>query len=86
MWLVIFAAVVVALVLGEGWRQRRKYGAPSGRPNLIGAGFLELQGHLQPDRKVEVMQTQAKGQEATETEQDVAGSGRPPKDGKRAAT
>jgi hypothetical protein len=85
MWLVIFAAVVVALVLGEGWRQRRKYGAPSGRPNLVGAGFLELQGHLQPDRKVEVMQAQAKGQEATATEQEAAGSGRP-KDGKGTGT
>jgi hypothetical protein len=85
MWLVIFAAVVVALVLGEGWRQRRKYGAPSGRPNLVGAGFLELQGHLQPDRKVEVMQAQAKGQEATEIEQDVAGAGKPPRDGNRTA-
>jgi hypothetical protein len=78
MWLVVLAVVVVSLVLGEAWRQRRKYGPPSGRPNLAGAGFLELQGHLQPDRKVEMMQAQAKGQNVADSEQEVAGAGKEP--------
>jgi len=78
--LVVLALVVVSLVLGEAWRQRRKYGPPSGRRNLAGAGFLELQGHLQPDRKVEMMQAQAKGQDVADSEQEVAGAGRAPAD------
>lgn len=77
MWLAVFAAVAVALVLGEGWRQRRKYGPPSGRPNLAGGGFLELQGLLQPDRKMVVMETQLRG-EVADSEQDEAGAGEAP--------
>ena len=79
MWLLILVAVVVSVVLAEGWRQRRKYGPPSGRPNLAGAGFLELQGHLQPDRKVEMMEAQLKGVNVADSEQDAVGAGGAPK-------
>ena len=53
-----------AILFLEGWRQGRKLksrgherGTP---PSLIGTGMLELQKHLQPDRKVEVMMEEMK--------------------------
>ena len=51
-------AVVVTLIVLEGRRQARKLGEEykgSTGTDLMGAGMLELQGHLQPDRKVEVI-------------------------------
>ena len=75
MWLLAVAAVVVLVVLAEGWRQRRIHGRPSGRPNLAGAGFLELQRRLQPDRKVGVRAAEVAGREARGAEQDDAGAG-----------
>lgn len=76
MWVLVLAGVVVLLVVAESIRQTRKYGRASGRPNLAGVGMLELQRHLQPDRRVEVMETQLKNQDAAESEQDPAGAGR----------
>lgn len=76
MWLLVVAGVVVLVVVAESIRQTRKYGRASGRPNLAGVGLLELQGHLQPDRRVEVMEAQLKDQEVAESEQDAAGAGR----------
>lgn len=73
--LLAVAAVVVLLVVLEGWRQARIYGKPSGRPNLAGAGMLELQKHLQADRRVEKLVEQQRD-EAADTERDEAG-GRP---------
>lgn len=78
----VVAAVVVLLVLLESWRQRRIYGKPSGRPNLAGAGMLELQKHLQADRRVDTLVEQLRD-ESAETEEDEAGGlrrppGRPP--------
>ncbi len=68
-WFVITLIVLLpALVLLEGRRQRRRHGAPSGRPGLMGAGMLELQKHLQPDRKVEVLL-----EEKDDVEEDDAG-------------
>lgn len=68
-WLLLGVVVLVPLVvLLEARRQRRRHGAASGRPGLLGAGMLELQRHLQPDRKVEVLQ-----QEKDEAEEDDAG-------------
>lgn len=74
MWLLAFFLVVVVLVLLEGKRQEKKYGKSSGQPSLMGAGFLELQKILQPDRKVEILQQK----EAEEVEQDEAGEGKKP--------
>ncbi len=80
MWLVAFAAIVVLLVLAEAWRQRRKYGRPSGRPNLVGGGLLEVQRLLQPDRKVEMLAAEAQKREVQDAEQDEAGEDRRRKD------
>ena len=72
------AAVVVIAVLLEAWRQRRVYGKPSGRPNLAGAGMLELQKHLQADRRVEKL-VEVQRDASAETERDEAGGPpRPP--------
>ena len=71
--LLLAAGVAFALlVLAEGRRQSRKHGRASGRPGLAGAGMLELQRHLQPDRKVEVLRRQH-GEEPGEVEVDRAG-------------
>ncbi len=75
--LLAVASVVVLLVLLEAWRQRRIYGKPSGRPNLAGAGMLELQKHLQADRRVEKL-VEIQRDESAETEQDEAGGPRQP--------
>ena len=53
--LVVGVPLLVLLVLLEGKRQERIYGKPSARPNLAGAGLLELQKHLQADRRVETL-------------------------------
>jgi hypothetical protein len=53
-----FLAVVVLLVVLEGWRQRRamrRRGERGTAGALLRAGLLELQGHLEPDRKVEIL-------------------------------
>jgi hypothetical protein len=71
------AAVVVLIVVLEGKRQARLYGKPSGRPNLAGAGMLELQKHLQADRRVEKL-VEVQRDESAETEEDEAGGPRRP--------
>ncbi|MEO8585964.1 MAG: hypothetical protein ABI584_07365 [Acidobacteriota bacterium] len=77
--LVLFgvAAAVVLVIVLEGWRQRRIYGKPSGRPNLQGVGMLELQKHLQADRRVETL-VELQRDESAETEHDEAGGPRRP--------
>jgi len=60
--LVVLIVIVLAIVI-EAWRQRRVMGRASGRPNLLGVGALELQRMLEPERKVEVMVQQARGEE-----------------------
>lgn len=72
--LVVGAALLVLLVVLEGKRQARIYGKPSARPNLAGAGLLELQKHLQADRRVETLVEQVKD-EAGEIREDGAGEG-----------
>ena len=76
MWLLVVIAVVVLVVIAESIRQTKKYGRASGRPNLAGVGMLELQRHLQPDRRVEVMETQLKNQDVSDSEQDPGGADR----------
>lgn len=48
----------------EGWRQERRLRARGetrgSRPSLIGSGALELQRHLEPERKVEIVQQEAR--------------------------
>ena len=72
--LVVGIPVLVLLVVLEGKRQARIYGKPSARPNLAGAGLLELQKHLQADRRVETLVEQVKD-EAGETREDGSGEG-----------
>ena len=55
-----FAVAFVLFVILEGKRQEKIYGKPSGRPNLAGVGMLDLQRHLQADRRTETLQQQRK--------------------------
>ena len=75
--LVVGVPLLVLLVYLEGKRQARIYGPPSAHPNLAGAGLLELQKHLQADRRVDTLVEQIRD-EAAETEQDAGGEGRRP--------
>ncbi len=75
--LVVAVPLLVLLVYLEGKRQARIYGPPSARPNLAGAGLLELQKHLQADRRVDTLVEQVRD-EAAETEQDAGSEGRAP--------
>ncbi|MBK9376335.1 MAG: hypothetical protein IPN03_22100 [Holophagales bacterium] len=72
--LIVGVPLLVLLVVLEGKRQARIYGRPSARPNLAGAGLLELQKHLQADRRVETLVEQVKD-EAGETREDGSGEG-----------
>ena len=58
-WFLIGLVIFVVAILLESWRQSRKArhrGVKStGRASFMGTGMLELQGHLQPDRKVEFL-------------------------------
>lgn len=79
-WLVGGAALLVMLVFAEGRRQARRYGPPSARPNLLGAGMLDVQRHLQADRHVEELQKQNRADPGEVDQQDV-GAGRTPGEG-----
>ena len=79
-WLIGGAALLVILVFAEGRRQARRYGPPSARPNLLGAGMLEVQRHLQADRHVEVLQKQNRADQEEVDQQDI-GAGRTPGEG-----
>mgnify|MGYP001036821572 FL=1 len=70
--LVVGVPLLVLLVVLEGKRQGRIYGKPSARPNLAGAGLLELQKHLQADRRVDTLVEQVRD-EAGETREDGSG-------------
>lgn len=72
--LVVGVPLLVLVVLLEGKRQARIYGRPSARPNLAGVGMLELQKHLQADRRVDTLVEQVKD-EAGETREDESGEG-----------
>ncbi|MBK9089232.1 MAG: hypothetical protein IPL90_09375 [Holophagales bacterium] len=65
---------LVLLVVLEGKRQARICGKPSARPNLAGAGLLELQKHLQADRRVDTLVERVRA-EAGETREDGSGEG-----------
>ncbi len=72
---VVGIPLLVLLFFLEGKRQTRIYGKPSARPNLAGAGLLDLQKHLQADRRVETLVEQVKD-EAGEVREDESGQGR----------
>jgi hypothetical protein len=69
----LLLALFVLFIVLEGRRQRRKYG-PSVGANMLGAGMLELQRHLQPERKVEILL-----EKREEPDRDTSGD--PPKPG-----
>ena len=58
-WILAGAAILIAAIALEGWRQERRLRAQGKargtRPSLIGVGALELQRLLQPDRRVEIV-------------------------------
>lgn len=70
--LLVGIPLLVLLVVLEGKRQERIYGKASARPNLAGVGLLELQKHLQADRRVETLVEQVRD-EAGETREDGSG-------------
>lgn len=53
-WLLVALAALVVFVMLEGKRQERKYGR-SGRGTMMRAGLMDLQRHLEPERKVEII-------------------------------
>ena len=69
-WVLLGAVLLGVLVMLEGARQNRKMRAAGEqrgqRPSLVGVGMLELQGHLQPDRRVEIVLEETKGTERVE--------------------
>lgn len=69
----LIVGLIVVLILLEGKRQERKYGKVRGG-SLLGAGMLELQRILEPERKVEILQEEAAPDERPE-------SGDPPEPG-----
>jgi len=73
--LLVGVPLLVLLVVLEGRRQARIYGKPSARPNLAGAGMLELQKHLQSDRRVDTLVEQAKDEAGEVREDDGSGEG-----------
>jgi len=85
-WVLIGMALLVAGLVFESARQRRKMKRLGQDPDriggrAIGAGILELQGMLQPDRKVEILAMQAKEKEgSSELASDEEGEGFPPED------
>ena len=76
-WMILGAATLIILVFLEGRRQARRYGPPSARPNLLGAGILEVQRHLQADRHVEVLQKRQKAEENEVYQQETPDSKHP---------
>jgi hypothetical protein len=61
-------ALLALLIVLEGRRQRRRYGPGSGKGgSLMQAGMLDLQRHLEPQRKVEIRM-----HEAPRTEREAA--------------
>ena len=64
-WILLAIALLVAFVFLEGRRQQRKYGR-SQRRGLMRTGLLELQQHLEPERKVEFLLEEKKVVESAE--------------------
>jgi hypothetical protein len=73
-WVALATVAFIALIFLERWRQVRNLRARgekvSDRPGMLGASALELQRMLEPERKVEILQKEARGEEVGETEQE----------------
>lgn len=71
-WFLLGLLILVTVILLEAWRQWRKLERSGARPeeraSLIGAGVLELQRLLQPDRKVEQMLAETKDRDRVNPE------------------
>ena len=88
MWIrigiVALIALVVLLIILEGARQQRRLRArgehldPKKRASVIGVGLTELQGMLEPDRKVEVIQMNLKDRERLNPAYRASVAGDPP--------
>ena len=78
----IGVAVLVLLIVLEGKRQERNLGEKaSGSPNALGNALLEVQGMLEPDRKVEVMHEALQNEDRVEGEHEqLAGDQDPSRD------
>ena len=71
------AVLLILAILLEGKRQERRYGRGSGKgASLMQAGMLDLQRHLEPERKVEILR-----EERSDTESSAAAD--PPVPGSR---
>ena len=77
-WFLVGIAVLVLAIVLEGRRQERRYGRGRGA-RLMRTGLLELQKHLEPERKVERMLEERGENEASR-------SGDPPRPGAGSAT
>ena len=53
-WVLLGAVLLVLFVILEGKRQEKKYGRSRGG-DLMRAGLLDFQRHLEPERKVEIL-------------------------------
>ena len=55
-WVFLGILLLLVLIVLEGKRQERKYGKSGGRGgSLMRTGMLDLQRHLEPERKVEIL-------------------------------
>jgi hypothetical protein len=75
--ILVGAVLLILVILLEGKRQQRRYGRGSGKgASLMQAGMLDLQRHLEPERKVEILR-----EERSDTESSAAAD--PPDPGSR---
>ena len=69
--------LLVVFVLFEGWRQRRRLRergeTVSDRPGMAGIAALEMQRLLEPERKVELLQQEAREEEPAGPAEDERG-------------
>ncbi len=75
-WLLALLAAFVVFVILEGRRQERKYGKRGTAGRAMREGLLELQGQLEPDRKIEIVRQAERDRDLLV---DVDGKGEPPK-------
>lgn len=73
-WVAVGIALLVAGIVLESRRQRRKYGKGTGRA-MLAAGLSELQAKLQPDRKVESLKEEERKQDLLVRIDEIDGDG-----------
>lgn len=73
MYLALGIGLFVLLILLEGRRQARIYGPPSGTGSSgMGSAMLELQKHLEPEKRTEVLLVEPTEEEASESGEPIA--------------